>query len=506
MGLLVEPVVKKFLANKIESSQDDWGDYLLEIADIFSTFDGEDLDRDLLASRFSEISPRSPYSLRDVANFRDEFGAYGTYLGVFRFEKQNGQWKVLLSNSAKHFLCSTEPDVESFCRAQMALFQYPNGAGAVVQRGNSVHMQSNVKRDTVREIQHNIRINPFRLLCKAVVAQHEMNGFPLAEIEIEYKTLFMLMNDDRINQSFSPSDSAVHDAIEEYRTAVLPLWTSEQRLLTNFKRNFHIFERTGLFTRSHDGLLLSRADLNKAYGYIQKVSDMTHYFRGFDSCYGAADLEQQVKGVVVSPEWGRYFDAFTLPVDTLVALSDDLSLEDAAFDVAAPLGAIDFGDQPFPPLNNFQVNQIRAFTQGENRMNPAETLVRREKANREHARILALLASRLRAQDHPAYENTFIDLCSEVDSRDFIFEVKSNNAHNALSQIRKAIAQLYEYRYRSQKAGAALCIVMQQKPKQEWVVDYLLNDRDIYICWMVDDVRLESPPQCYNILSQIGVI
>ena len=34
LGLYNEPVIKKFFANKIESSSDDWGDYLLEIADI----------------------------------------------------------------------------------------------------------------------------------------------------------------------------------------------------------------------------------------------------------------------------------------------------------------------------------------------------------------------------------------------------------------------------------------------------------------------------------------
>ena len=90
MGLPHTPIIKKFFSNKIESSRPDWGDYLLEIADIFSMFDGEELDRDLLADRFSTISGRSPYALRDVSNFRDEFGAYGTYLGLFHYKPVNG--------------------------------------------------------------------------------------------------------------------------------------------------------------------------------------------------------------------------------------------------------------------------------------------------------------------------------------------------------------------------------------------------------------------------------
>jgi hypothetical protein len=68
-----------------------WDDYLLEVADIFSTFDGEELDRDLLTDRFSAISGRSPYVVRDVANFRDEFGAYGTYLGLYHVEMETGK-------------------------------------------------------------------------------------------------------------------------------------------------------------------------------------------------------------------------------------------------------------------------------------------------------------------------------------------------------------------------------------------------------------------------------
>ena len=126
MALPRAPIIKKFFSNKIESSRPEWGDYLLEIADIFSMFDGEELDRELLSERFSAISGRSPYALRDVANFRDEFGAYGTYLGLFHIENKDGRWSIYLSKAAKYFLCSTEPDVEAFCRTQLALFQYPN--------------------------------------------------------------------------------------------------------------------------------------------------------------------------------------------------------------------------------------------------------------------------------------------------------------------------------------------------------------------------------------------
>lgn len=502
MGLLTEPVLKKFFVNKIESSCPEWGDYLLEIADIFSTFDGEDLDRELLADRFSSISGRSPYALRDISNFRDEFGAYGTYLGVFRFECVEGKWKIFLSNAAKHFLCSTEPDVESFCRVQMSLFQYPNGAGAALNR-NRVHAQANVKTDTVREITNGIRVNPLRLVCRVVIALHTISGIALSDIKISYQQLFMLMNDDRINTTFSPGLNMLITALNEYANSAPPSWVREK--LTNFKRNFHIFERTGLFSRDRNGLLLRTDNIEKVYSYVKAISEMTVSFNNFEDCYGKTNIADKVSAVVSSPAWGVYFDALTLPMQTLSALSDEIDDTDIVL-TNVPIGAIPPTIQAFPSMRSFQSNQPRAFIPSGNAADPFATIIRREKANREHARILSNLAVRLRLKYDDVFENTFIDLSVNADGQSFIFEVKSNNSKNVLSQIRKAIAQLYEYRYRSEQPQAILCIVLQQKPPQDWVIDYLLNDREILVCWLVDDTRLECPPQCHTTLAQIGIL
>jgi hypothetical protein len=503
MGLLPEPILKKFFVNKIESSRPEWGDYLLEVADIFSTFDAEALDRELLADRFSAISGRSPYALRDVSNFRDEFGAYGTYLGVFRVERVGTDWKIFLSNAAKYFLCSTEPDVESFCRVQMAMFQYPNGAGAAQYNSGAVRMQANVQTDTVREITNDIRVNPLRLLCLVVVALHELENVALTDIHISYKHIFMLMNDDRVNTTFSPNKNTLVSVLAEYANGTPPQWVNDH--LTNFKRNFHILERTGLFTRNRSGLTVCSDDIAKVYAYILTVSEMTSNFHGFDDCYGRDNIAQSVNAVASSPTWGLYFDALTLPMQTLSALSDEIDDTDIA-STSAPIGTISIIEQIFPEMRNFQSNQPRVFVPSGNTTDPYETVIRREKANREHARILTMLAATLRLKNYDVFENTFVDLFVQTNEQPFIFEVKSNNSRNALSQIRKAIAQLYEYRYRSELPQAILCIVLQQEPLQEWVIDYLLNDRNILVCWLVDDVRLECPEQCHTTLAELGIL
>ncbi len=505
MSLPNAPIIKKFFTNKIESSRPEWGDYLLEVADIFSMFDGEELDRDLLTERFSTISGRSPYALRDVANFRDEFGAYGTYLGLFRYKNINNRWHILLSKATKHFLCSTEPDVESFCRTQLALFQYPNGAGSVQNQSGSIGIQGNIKNDTIREIENNIRINPFRLLCRTVIALHEIEGKALTEIVIPYQTIFMLVNDDAINQEFSPSLEAIHNALLSYANMELPQWTSGHAL-TNFKRNFHIFERTGVFKRiQHQGLVLDDSDINHSYDLVRIIGNMSRNYTDFESCYGQPNISQSVENVIKSSTWGDYYDSLTMPMDLLKSLSSEID-ENEIPNYSVPLGTVAIADQPVPELRTFQSNQIRAFTLSGHKNDPFETIIRREKANREHARILNMLAALIRIKGNEPYENTFIDLYADIGEKTYIFEVKSNNERNTLSQIRKAVSQLYEYRYRSNKSGAVLCIVLQQKPTQTWIEDYLLNDREICVCWLVDDVRLECPSGCFETLSRAGIV
>lgn len=493
MGLLAEPVLKKFFVNKIESSRPEWGDYLLEVADIFSTFDGEELNRELLAERFSTISGRSPYALRDVSNFRDEFGAYGTYLGVFRIERVDNKRRIFLSNAAKHFLCSTEPDVESFCRTQLSLFQYPNGA------------QATARADTISEITNGVRVNPLRLICRVVIALHDIGNMPLRDIHISYQQIFMMMNDDRVNTTFSPDIDVIATVLGEYANSNPPSWATAVKNLTNFKRNFHILERTGLFSRDNNGLVLCADNLKKVYSYIVAISEMTIDFNGFDECYNSVNIADKVSAVISSSAWGVYFDSLTLPMQILTALSDDIDDVEIVL-TEAPIGTIPPAVRSFPDLRSYQTNQPRAFASSGNTVDSFETIIRREKANREHARISNMLAALLRLKYEDVFENAFIDLLVNTENQSFIFEIKSNNNRNVLSQIRKAIAQLYEYRYLSKLTQAVLCIVLQQKPHQDWFIDYLFNDREIFICWLVDDVRLECPEQCHAILSQIGIL
>ena len=69
-----------------------------------------------------------------------------------------------------------------------------------------------------------------------------------------------MVNDDRINTQYDPALDTISTVFNEYRDAgdSVPMALDG---LTNFKRNFHILEKTGLFIRdSRFGLQVSQVN------------------------------------------------------------------------------------------------------------------------------------------------------------------------------------------------------------------------------------------------------
>lgn len=504
MPLLENPVMIKFFTNKIESSQLEWRAYLLQVADITSTFDGEVYDRSIIEERFEAISGRSIDCGRDTSNYRDEFGAYGSYLGVFHIRYIAGQWRVLLSNLARQFLCSTEPDVSSFCTLQLALFQYPNGMGYALQRNGTLRMQYNIKKNTMNEIEHNLRLAPFRLICRTIVAMHKFGHVPLDDIEISYKTIFKLFNDDSINTTYNPQLDLIYRTICEYRTQEDPAWITPS-VLSKFKRNFHILEQTGLIKRSSDGLKLSDEGI-LSFKKIELIAEIEISFRGFEPLYGTSTDqfdEAEFMRIVSSQAWDQYYDGANLPLYVIQKIAGHLGSESIfeIDDITNPQVA--FSEEvTFPSLSGYVPHERAQYTLHPSRpVDLQSAIILREKANCEHERILQNLNANLRLLGVFPCNNIFIDLYADIQNESFIFEVKTTSASNYISQIRKGLSQLYEYRYRLNKPNALLCLVLQNKPRDSWLIDYLVIDRSIAVFWLVDEVRFECPRSCSETLA-----
>jgi hypothetical protein len=119
----------------------------------------------------------------------------------------------------------------------------------------------------------------------------------------------------------------------------------------------------------------------------------------------------------------------------------------------------------------------------------------KERAERAHQALLDLVAEKIRGAGAIPRSNPIVDLAATVRGDDFLFEMKSTTARNVHSQVRRAISQLYEYRYLQNKPSAKLVVVIENPPPTEkrWLLDYVVKDRELLIAWDGDGKTLHCP-------------
>jgi hypothetical protein len=111
-----------------------------------------------------------------------------------------------------------------------------------------------------------------------------------------------------------------------------------------------------------------------------------------------------------------------------------------------------------------------------------------EKANSIHEQLVQKCAGIIKAQGHTALEdpNSFDVACLKLK---VLMEVKSINSINAVSQLRKAVAQLPEYRWRHKDhfdQDSRLLVITNANPSNyvdNDYIDFLLTDRRLFIFW-----------------------
>ncbi|HZU31437.1 MAG TPA: hypothetical protein VFB79_09995 [Candidatus Angelobacter sp.] len=119
----------------------------------------------------------------------------------------------------------------------------------------------------------------------------------------------------------------------------------------------------------------------------------------------------------------------------------------------------------------------------------------RERAEDSHRMLTNLVAERVRKAGSIPKSNQFVDLSAAMPGGFYLFEMKSTTDKNVHGQIRRAISQLYEYRYLQDLPEAKLVVVIENPPPQEkrWIIDYVVKDRNILIAWDGDRKTLKFP-------------
>src|SRR5665213_742787 len=112
-----------------------------------------------------------------------------------------------------------------------------------------------------------------------------------------------------------------------------------------------------------------------------------------------------------------------------------------------------------------------------------------ERADNAHRRLVNLVASRIKISGSIPRFNQIIDLAARHNNEDFIFEMKSITDGNSKSQVRRALSQLYEYKYLQNLPNSNLVLVLERPlpSATHWMIDYLEQERNINVIWDGDD-------------------
>jgi hypothetical protein len=509
------PPIISFFSNKIQSTDLDFDEYLIDVANIFAEFDGQIYDYEAVTDRFRQLSDRPIDKARDPSDFRDEYGAYRNFLGIMKVIYENDKWVWRLSTAASKLLCGDEPNVRAFLRVQLSLLQYPLLTG-VRYSSQSLSIQSNAMASMKKMIEAKVKVVPLRLILKSLKVKAEIENSKLSETFLSYKEILFLFNNPITSTDSNPSSEKITEVLDfTKRTPILV----DERIFRNFYRNFHILERTGIISRSDNGVMINlnedietSASKQKMIDVITKMTSFCEDFYQVDSC---KDIVNHLRSMASESVWSKYYDGGQLPQDiysTLVlelSRDTDISIEEVEFmDISQIPVKISSDLVSTPPL----VNRIssnypsRLYRSANSNADPEVTRLKREKSNTYHRFLVNLMTSRLQSIGCEPQESIYIDLAAKIENSSILFEVKSCNAENTVSQIRKAVSQVYEYRYRYcsdfPDNSSLLCIVIQERPNQWWI-NYLIDDRGINVIWLEGEINLACTSSCHELIKRL---
>lgn len=117
-------------------------------------------------------------------------------------------------------------------------------------------------------------------------------------------------------------------------------------------------------------------------------------------------------------------------------------------------------------------------------------VVERERSSFQHWHLEKSIVDLCLANKYEPLTNRYIDLLCNAGAVSVIFEVKACPLHDIAGPIRRAVAQLLEYRYLYRdalKPTVKLCVVSDRRPRNgyEWTIGYL-ESLGIGLIWRND--------------------
>lgn len=429
-------------------------------------------------------------------------------MGLYRLELSENKWIFRLSETAKRYLINDEPNVSAFMLLQLTLFQYPNGMGvAYSSNSNKLRIQANTRTRTFNFIQNNIHLSPLRLICKGLQADATLRKVTPLQAYITSDELFVLANHPKINQLALPESENVVDVLQQAREGkLLPPRHYENRLHILNHTDFISVKNSKLFLRE----VANNQDREDIIRKFHTIVNLEIHFTGFDNI----NDEAQFEAIIRLGLWGNYFDALqTLNGETIEILANDSLFDFTKTEQSEikPFQNVLLNVPliyPFKKRNELLTISGLLPTKRIQFADPEITRIKRQRSNLTHKLILQQLDEYLRNLGAEPLENEHIDLFAQMPSdNSFIFEVKSATTDNLLSQTRKGLSQLYEYRFRYKEEigyGVTLCLVYPYEPNEfSWLQEYLCLDRQIAVCWFSESGELNYSKHCETLIKPL---
>ena len=501
-------MITDLFSHKIHSSTAEWQEKLIELACVFAEFDGQIYDREKIEKRLQTISSRGTFVARDASKFRDEISAYPAYLGLYRLELLNNAWIFRLSETAKRYLINEEPNVAAFMLLQLTLFQYPSGMGvAYYSNSDKLRIQANTRVRTFDFIKKSIHISPLRLICKGLEADAHLRDISILDAKLTYRELFVLANHSDINKFALPNLSKVIEILRETREGLhLPP--------PHFETRLHILNHTDFLKVDKGAIGLRNAvndrDIADILLKFETIVHLDIQFNGFDNAKNESDFIEIIK----KGEWSRYFDSLiSLNSEVVKILANDSIFE--LPDLKLVNGDVQKETIKVEPPITYpfkkRTDTIIVTTPKSKKAqfaDPEITRIKRQRSNLSHKLILQQLDEYLKGLGAEPFENEHIDLFAQIPSDGkYLFEIKSVIGDNLLSQTRKGLSQLYEYRFRYKSEigiDTKLCLVLPNEPTSiNWLQEYLCVDRQIAVIWFGADGNLQYSQFCKNLIQPL---
>ncbi len=380
--------------------------------------------------------------------------------------------------------------------------------GAAYQsNSDNVRIQSNSRDRTLEFIKNNIHLSPIRLICQGIKADSIINKTEVINAKISFDEVFILANNSLTNTNVIPEIENVVSILIKARNGVL-------HPPENFERRFHLLNHTNFLITKRNNICIrepiNNQDRFNLINKLEYITTITNQFNDFDN----ADTQEVLLNFIKNGSWGKYFDAIgTFNFDKIEKLTNNYNVE---YDESNTYKVIDSTSQDTKKHQElYELRELSFNNKNQEKKSkkntitdPEITRIKSQRANFSHKQTLVNLYDFLDQRGVKSLENEHIDLYAELPANQkFIFEIKSLSKTNLLSQSRKGLSQLYEYRYRyKEKIGndAQLCLVFPAEPNQiSWLQEYLCLDRNIGVVWFNKKGKLIASNYCKNMVKPL---